>query len=353
MRRAEPDIGAVRGTGRRQNGVVAAPDWAGHAMPGGTDLSAAAGLSQELQVITEATNASIVPYAALLVAGMRGRPDEVTSLIVAARRLFAQRGERLGMTVACWASAMANTAVGNYEAVLRDAAESELFGILTPTSASDSLTSDREPPNFVAGLSVGSFIGAEVVEAAVYCGHTDVAAAVTRQLAEVTSASATDWARGVEARCRALLHEGPASENLFGESIERLGSTRLRPELARARLLYGEWLRRERRRGEARVELRCAHDMFEVMGMEGFAGRAHRELVATGETVRKRRVDSGRQVLTAQEAQIARLARDGHSNPDIGARLFISTRTVEYHLQKVFTKLDIQSRRQLDRVLSD
>jgi len=140
---------------------------------------------------------------------------------------------------------------------------------------------------------------------------------------------------------------------LFRESIQRLGRTRLRPDLARAHLLYGEWLRRERRRGEARAELRRAHDMFEAMGMEGFAGRAHRELEATGETARKRAVATAPELLTAQEAQIARMARDGHSNPEIGARLFISTRTVEYHLQKVFTKLNVQSRRQLDRVLHD
>jgi DNA-binding CsgD family transcriptional regulator len=172
-------------------------------------------------------------------------------------------------------------------------------------------------------------------------------------LAEVTSGSATDWACGVEARCRALVTEGPAAEDLFKESIERLGCTQLRPDLARAHLLYGEWLRRERRRTEARAELRRAHDMFEAMGMEGFAQRAHRELEATGETARKRTSAADCQSLTAQEAQIARMARDGHSNPEIGARLFISTRTVEYHLQKVFTKLDVQSRRQLDRVLSD
>jgi DNA-binding CsgD family transcriptional regulator len=127
----------------------------------------------------------------------------------------------------------------------------------------------------------------------------------------------------------------------------------LRPDLARAHLLYGEWLRRERRRSEARAELRCANDMFDEMGMEGFAERAHRELEATGETARKRTIVSDAPTLTAQEAQIARMARDGHSNPEIGARLFISTRTVEYHLQKVFTKLDVQSRKQLDRVLSD
>jgi DNA-binding CsgD family transcriptional regulator len=187
----------------------------------------------------------------------------------------------------------------------------------------------------------------------VRCGRADIAAAAADMLAKVATACGSDWVSGVELRCRALVSEGPAAENLFRESIERLGCTRLRPDLARAHLLYGEWLRRERRRGEARTQLRCAHDMFEEMGMEGFAQRAHRELEATGETARKRVEDPGPQILTAQEAQIARMARDGHSNPEIGARLFISTRTVEYHLQKVFTKLDVQSRKQLDRVLSE
>jgi len=172
-------------------------------------------------------------------------------------------------------------------------------------------------------------------------------------LVEVTSASGTDWARGVEARSRALLSEGDAADRLYRESIERLAGTRLRAELARAHLLYGEWLRRERRRIDARAQLRIAHGMLEAMGMEAFAERARRELQATGETARKRTVVLPDQKLTAQESQIARMARDGLSNPDIAARLFISARTVEYHLGKVFTKLGVSSRSQLDRVLPD
>jgi ATP/maltotriose-dependent transcriptional regulator MalT len=155
---------------------------------------------------------------------------------------------------------------------------------------------------------------------------------------------------GIEARARALLSEGPAAEQCYQESIARLSRTRVRAQLARAHLLYGEWLRRENRRADAREQLRTAHDMLEAMGAEAFAERARRELLATGETVRKRvRETSG--VLTAQEAQVARLARDGLSNPEIGARLFISSRTVQYHLRKVFTKLGISSRSQLYRVL--
>jgi DNA-binding CsgD family transcriptional regulator len=184
-------------------------------------------------------------------------------------------------------------------------------------------------------------------------GHDDVAADALRRLAERTTPSGTDWARGIEARSRALLSEGEAAERLYLESIESLGNTRIRTELARAHLLYGEWLRRERRRVDARAQLRIAHEMFDAMGMAAFAERARRELQATGETARKRSVGTGDQELTAQESQIARMARDGLSNPDIAARLFISARTVEYHLRKVFTKLSVSSRSQLDRVLPD
>jgi DNA-binding CsgD family transcriptional regulator len=160
----------------------------------------------------------------------------------------------------------------------------------------------------------------------------------------------TEWALGIEARVRALLSKGDAAESLYRESIARLARTRVRPELARTHLLYGEWLRRERRRVDARGHLRTAYEMLATMGIEAFAERARRELLATGETVRKRTVET-RDELTAQERRIARLARDGLSNPEIGTRLFISPRTVKYHLSKVFTKLDISSRIQLDRVL--
>ena len=184
-------------------------------------------------------------------------------------------------------------------------------------------------------------------------GHNDVAVDTLRRLAETTTPSGTDWARGIEARSRALLSEGDAAERLYLVSIESLGNTRVRTELARAHLLYGEWLRRERRRIDARAQLRIAHDMLDTMGMDAFAERARRELQATGETARKRTIATGDEQLTAQEAQIARMARDGLSNPEIGVRLFISPRTVQYHLRKVFTKLGIESRTQLDRVLPD
>jgi DNA-binding CsgD family transcriptional regulator len=174
------------------------------------------------------------------------------------------------------------------------------------------------------------------------------------RLAETTQAAGTDFGLGIEARSRALVSEGQAAEGMHREAIDRLGRTRLRPELARAYLLYGEWLRRQGHRVQARDQLRVALAMFDEIGMEAFAERARRELLATGETGRKRTtpaaVPAGRE-LTAQEAQVALLARDGLSNPEIGARLFISSHTVQYHLGKVFTKLGIASRNQLYRAL--
>ena len=167
-----------------------------------------------------------------------------------------------------------------------------------------------------------------------------------RRLAESASVSGTDWALGVEARSRALLSEGEAADRLYREAIERLGRIRMRAELARAHLLYGEWLRRENRRIDAREQLRAAYQMLTAMGMDGFAERARRELLATGETVRKRTVETLTD-LTAQEAQIAKLARDGRTNQEIAAHLFISPRTVEWHLGNVFTKLGIASRKDL------
>jgi len=190
----------------------------------------------------------------------------------------------------------------------------------------------------------------EIVEAAVRSGHPERAAGPLQRLQEISRAAGTDWALGVEARSRALLSEGEAAERLYLEAIERLGRNRVRVALARAHLLYGEWLRRLHQRLDAREQLRIAHQLYSSMGMEGFAERARRELLATGETVHKRSVQT-RGELTAQELQIARLAKNGLSNPEIGARLFISARTVQYHLGKVFTKLAISSRSQLDRVL--
>jgi ATP/maltotriose-dependent transcriptional regulator MalT len=191
----------------------------------------------------------------------------------------------------------------------------------------------------------------ELVEAAARRGKTELARDALARLTETTRPCGTDFALGIEARCRALLSDGAAADELYREAIDRLSRTRLRPELARAHLLYGEWLRRENRRAGARAQLRTAHEMLDVMDMEAFAERARRELIATGETVRKRSVETVT-TLTAQEAYIARLARDGLTNPEIGARLFLSARTIEWHLRKIFTKLGIGSRRELGAALA-
>jgi DNA-binding CsgD family transcriptional regulator len=186
----------------------------------------------------------------------------------------------------------------------------------------------------------------ELVEAAARCGNSQIAAEALERLAETTRPGGTDFGLGIEARSRALVSEGAAAEGLYREAIGRLGRTQLRPELARAHLLYGEWLRRAGRRTDAREQLREAYEMLTVMGAGGFAERARRELLATGENVRKRRAETTGD-LTAQEAQIAQLASDGLSNQEISTQLFLSPRTVEWHLRKVFAKLGITSRRQL------
>jgi len=238
------------------------------------------------------------------------------------------RGEGLGLSSIEWASAMLYNGLGRYEDA-RAAAQQV-----------------REYPHD----RMFSWVLPEFIEAATRSGTADGADDALKRLAESTRASGSDWALGIEARSRALLSDGEAAEHLYREAIERLGRTRIRFELARAHLLYGEWLRRDRRRMDAREQLRRAYDMLSDMGAEAFAERAARELLATGETARKR-TDDTRDQLTAQEMQIARLARGGWSNPEIGAQLFISPRTVEYHLHKVFTKLEISSRSELERVL--
>jgi ATP/maltotriose-dependent transcriptional regulator MalT len=192
----------------------------------------------------------------------------------------------------------------------------------------------------------------ELIEAASRCGREEEAAAPYERLHASASAGGTDWGLGIEARARALLRRDADAEQSYREAIDRLSRTRLRPELARSHLVFGEWLRRENRRVEAREQLRTAHDLLGAIGMDAFAERARRELAATGERVRKRSRET-RDRLTPQEEQIARLAREGLSNPEIGSQLFISARTVEWHLRKVFTKLGIHSRRELRTALSE
>jgi DNA-binding CsgD family transcriptional regulator len=191
----------------------------------------------------------------------------------------------------------------------------------------------------------------ELLEAATRCENRAVAGIALERIVAATAFARTDSALGILARSRALLSDGAAADELYREAIERLSHTRLRPELARAHLLYGEWLRRQKRRVDAREQLRTAHEMLVAIGMEAFAERARNELEASGEKVRKRTVET-RDDLTAQERQIARLAREGLSNPEIGARLFLSPRTVEWHLRNVFSKLGIRSRRELSSALA-
>jgi DNA-binding CsgD family transcriptional regulator len=202
------------------------------------------------------------------------------------------------------------------------------------------------------GLGLYALGLVELIEAAARTGQPDVAVPALDRLAERTRASATDWALGIEARSRALLTEGPEAQAHYVEAVERLSRGRVELHLARAQLVYGEWLRREKRRAEAREQLRAAHDLFTGFGAGAFAERARRELSATGETPRRRTADA-RIVLTPQEAQIARLAGEGLTNPEIAAQLFISPRTVEYHLRKVFGKVGISSRKELRPALGN
>jgi DNA-binding CsgD family transcriptional regulator len=295
------------------------------------ELAGASPMIGELQAAQEATGISLPPYAALVVAARRGRYAEAAALIEDTTRQMRERGEGRAIVFADWASALLNNGLGNYQEAMRAAQRA----IDSPESA------------------VPRWALVELIEAATRSGRSDIAADALGRLEVDTGASGTDWALGIEARSRALLTEGEAAERLYREAIERLDRTTIRTELARAHLLYGEWLRRERRRGDARAQLRIASDMLEAMGMEAFAERAWRELKATGETARKPSVPSSDHQLTAQEAQIARMAREGLSNPEIGTRLFLSARTVKYHLKKVFIKLGIESRTQLWRVLPD
>jgi DNA-binding CsgD family transcriptional regulator len=294
------------------------------------ELTAASSTVKEMQTVIEATGSSIAPYGALGLAALRGSQAEASALIEATLRDASPRGEGLGISAAEWANAVLSNGLGRYQ---------------------EALTAAQRASQNHFELGFSNWAVVELIEAAARSGMSETAAGAYRRLAEMTGASGTDWALGIEARSHALVSEGEEAERLYRESITRLDRTRVRVDLARAHLLYGEWLRRQRRRSDAREQLRTAHGMLEAMGLEAFAARARRELQATGETARKRAVGTRDEELTAQEAQIARLAREGLSNPEIGARLFLSPRTVQYHLGKVFTKLGISSRTQLDHIL--
>jgi DNA-binding CsgD family transcriptional regulator len=293
------------------------------------DFAAAAALIAEAQTLTEATGSQLPPYSALALAAWQGREAEARGLIEANVNGVMRRGEGMGLANMQWATASLNNGLGRYELALAAAQQA-----------------GEHPQELWSTLVLP-----ELIEAAARSGKTTCAADALQRLSETTRASGTEWALGTEARSRALLTDGAAAESLYREAIGRLGRSRVRVALARSHLLYGEWLRRQHRRLDAREQLRSAHELFTAFGMKAFADRAARELSATGERVRKRATEAPAQ-LTARETQIGRLAGDGLSNPEIAAQLFMSPRTVEYHLHKVFTKLAISSRNQLHGVLA-
>jgi DNA-binding CsgD family transcriptional regulator len=289
----------------------------------------ASSLIEEADAIIQATAMAPLKYASLMLAAWRGNEAEALELFEAGRREATARGEGMGLGVLEWATALLYNGSGRYAEALAAA--------------------QRGCEQDDAGLFAWTLV--ELIEAGVRSGATDATSAALDRLSERTQASGTDWALGIEAGSRALLSDTRDAEPLYREAIERLARSRGVVHLARAELLYGEWLRRENRRVDAREQLRAAYDRFDQIGAEAFAERARRELLATGETAPRRTVET-RDVLTAQEAQIARMASDRQTNPEIGAKLFISPRTVEYHLRKVFTKLDISSRKELRGALA-
>ena len=291
-------------------------------------LAAAASAVEEADQIAEVTGTQPIGFGRVLLAGCRGQETLGLAQIEANEATATERNEGVVLTFGEHARALLYNGLGQHDAALEPARSA---------SARDELM-----------VSVWSL--PELVEAAARCGEVELASDAMERLSERTQAAGSELALGIEARGRALLSDGARVEGLYREAVDRLGRCRLAFELARSHLLYGEWLRRENRRIDAREQLRTAHEMFTSMSAEAFSDRASRELLATGETVRARTPDLPDQ-LTPQEAQIAELARDGLTNPEIGARMFISPRTVQYHLRKVFAKLDIKSRRELHTAL--
>jgi DNA-binding CsgD family transcriptional regulator len=290
------------------------------------ELAEAASLVEEADAITAATGRWVPRYGALALAAWRGREADVAALLEPTLEAATTRGQGMVWTLVHNAAAVLYNGLGRY---------------------ARALTAAERAAEHPADLGFAILALPELVEAAVRDGKVDPAATALSRLSEFAQAAGTDWALGLEARCHALLlRTDERAEAFYRDAVDRLGRTRMRMELARAHLLYGEWLRRAGRRVDAREQLRVAYTMLSDMGMEAFAERARLELLATGETVRKRTVET-RDELTPQEAQIARLAGDGHTNPEIGAELFLSPRTVEWHLTKAFGKLGISSRKEL------
>ena len=293
------------------------------------DFASAASLIEEAGPITEATGSGLPFYTSVGLFAYSGRERELSEQINASMKETVGRGQAAGPVLLDWATAVLNNGLGRYQ---------------------DALAAARRASEDPHELVFSTWAAVELIEAAARSGLPEQAANTLERLCEGTRVSGGDWALGVQAYAQALLSDGQNADRLYREAIERLGRTRVRVTLARAHLLYGEWLRRQQRRTDARHQLRIAHQTFVTMGAEGFAERARRELLATGETARKRSVETAGG-LTPQETQVAELAREALSNAEIGARLFISPRTVEYHLGKVFTKLGINSRIQLQQAL--
>jgi DNA-binding CsgD family transcriptional regulator len=271
----------------------------------------------------------ITSYGDLFLAAYQGRPAEALPLLSATATSAIASEEGLALELAKCATSVLLNGLGRY---------------------ADALATAEQAAEENYGVLITAWVLPELIEAAIRSGKPGLAEEALRRLSATTNIEGSDWAAGIEARSRALVSAGEVAEHCYAEAVQRLGRTLLRPDLARAHLLYGEWLRRERRRADARRQLRTAYDMFAAMGAEAFAERARGELLATGEKVRKRQVDTHTE-LTPQEEHIARLARDGRTNPEIGGELFISARTVEWHLRKVFAKLGITSRKGLQDAL--
>ncbi|TDU88367.1 regulatory LuxR family protein [Kribbella voronezhensis] len=297
------------------------------------DFAEAVALRAEADAVREATGTHVLQYGALVLSALRGRPDEAFGLIEDTIARATAEGQGTAAQYARWTKSVILNALGRHDEALLWA----------------TLAADDTPELFVSSWALS-----EQVEAAVRSGRHREATAAWARLRETTAVTDERWGLGLEARARALVQRDADAECAYREAIELLTGTRLRPDLARAHLLYGEWLRRESRRRDARTQLRTAYDVFTSIGMEAFAERARRELQATGETIRRRTASSSAgEVLTPQERQIAVLVRDGLSNPEVGARLFLSPRTVEWHLRKIFDKLSISSRRQLRDALPE
>ena len=316
------DVGALDQLPAMLGALGTASAWSG-------DFAAAAALSAEADTICEATGRHPAPFTSMMLAALRGRRAEAVPLVKATIAEAEAGVQGIAAAYAHWTASILYNGLGRYQ---------------------EALTAARQASEDTTALHISMWALPELVEAGTRSGNMHLAAGAAERLAEFTQAGGTDFGLGIQARSRALVSESRTADELYREAIERLRRTQLRPELARAHLLYGEWLRRENRRVDAREQLRTAHEMLAAIGMEAFAERARKELQATGENVRKRTVDT-RDDLTAQERQITRLARDGLSNPEISVRLFLSSRTVEWHLRNVFTKLGIRSRRELANAL--